>query len=195
MFCRYSALCWLFAAGALVPIASAVLLAREKRLWRHEGLKAKCFILSIIAGMVDISPVIDDSSVCSLPSLVLPADVDIYAVSAIAIHSLACRKTHATCGLQMTAIMLNFEEARRNLALPMHGLLVNGGISPAIFSISALFMPQTHFTRPRPSLCCSPPMGRVGTSRLRASWACQGSCILCLVCCLGTGVHVALEVA
>ncbi|CAL5229137.1 g12409 [Coccomyxa viridis] len=75
---RYSALCWLFAAGALVPIASAVLLAREKRLWRHEGLKAKCFILSIIAGM-------------------------------------------------MTAIMLNFEEARRNLALPMHGLLVNGG--------------------------------------------------------------------
>ena len=28
---------------------------------------------------------------------------------------------------QVTAIMLNFEEEKRHLALPMHGLLVNGG--------------------------------------------------------------------
>ncbi len=39
------------------------------------------------------------------------------------------QKPHVACGVQMTAIMLNFDEARRNLALPMHGLLVNGGMS------------------------------------------------------------------
>jgi len=34
--------------------------------------------------------------------------------------------------VQVTAIMLDFEEAKRNLALPMHGLLINGGTAHAI---------------------------------------------------------------
>ena len=31
--------------------------------------------------------------------------------------------------MQVTAIMLNVDEAKRNLGLPMHGLLINGGMS------------------------------------------------------------------
>ena len=37
-------------------IASALMLTREKRLWRHEGLKARSFVCIVIAGMVRALP-------------------------------------------------------------------------------------------------------------------------------------------
>ena len=50
------------------------------------------------------------------------------------------------CDVQMTAIMLNFEEAKRNLALPMHGLLINGGMS--LVSSMRLHFLASHSTSP-----------------------------------------------
>ena len=90
----------------------------------------------------------------------------------------------------MTAIMLNFEEARRNLALPMHGLLVNGGISPVTFRLSALF----EFTKPLEKTTSTTLLLTI----YRQNWhlcieiqmgICQDPCQLCLACCQGAGAH------
>jgi len=71
---RFLALCCLFAIGAIIPIISALLLAREKRLWRHEGLKANCFICTIIAGMVGSNSLSTSHSCASVAQcLSLPA--------------------------------------------------------------------------------------------------------------------------
>ena len=50
--CRHLAVQCLMACGVAVQILSALLLGQEKQLWRHEMLKARCFIVTIILGMV-----------------------------------------------------------------------------------------------------------------------------------------------
>ena len=60
--------------------------------------------------------------------------------------------------------MLDFEEAKRNLALPMHGLLINGGTAHAI-GCSAHFNEQRPVPFIKSSICyCS------NVHRKRRAW-------------------------